>query len=364
MSLVALLTWLASTATTVLLFVAILGLLIFVHELGHFLAAKSVGVTVEEFAFGFGPKLLTLMKRGGTEYTVRALPLGGFVSMIGMQPEDVDVPDGLMSKPAWARAWVFLAGPLMNVVLAVLVLCSMGMITGVPDFRKSTTQVVDVVKHSEAARVGIREGDVVVAIDGVPMRNGDQLIKVIRSHPGQQIQLTLRRSLDTFTVAATPRPTPLDSDPKQIIGRLGFSPSPTFERVGFRKSVTEGFNSIRGFFAFFQSMFRHPKTLRDSAGGPIQIFSETNKSKKLPLGYMYSMLGSLSLSLAVFNLLPIPVLDGGHLAILVVDCFSGLFLRRRLTPEVHRVATMIGLVFIGTIFLLLAYSDLMKVFKG
>src|SRR2546421_13113876 len=96
-----------------LIFVATLGLLIFVHELGHFLAAKSVGVTVEEFAFGFGPKLLTLMKRGGTEYTVRALPLGGFVSMIGMQPEDVDVPDGLLRKPAWGRAWALLPGRLV-----------------------------------------------------------------------------------------------------------------------------------------------------------------------------------------------------------------------------------------------------------
>src|SRR5437667_5290458 len=115
-----------------LLFFVTLGILIFVHEMGHFLAAKAVGVTVEEFAWGFGPKLLTLMKRSGTEYTVRALPLGGFVSMIGMQPEDVEIPNGLMSKPAWARAWVFIAGPLMNVVLAVLVLCSMGLITGVP----------------------------------------------------------------------------------------------------------------------------------------------------------------------------------------------------------------------------------------
>src|SRR5919201_4023485 len=124
----------------ILLFIVTLGILVFVHEMGHFLAAKSVGVTVEEFAIGFGPKLTTWLRRGGTDYTVRALPLGGFVSMVGMQPEDLSVPNGLMSKPAWARAWVFVAGPLMNVGLADLVLCSMGMITGVPDFRRSTTQ--------------------------------------------------------------------------------------------------------------------------------------------------------------------------------------------------------------------------------
>src|SRR6266568_1310888 len=135
-----------------LLFFVTLGILVFVHEMGHFLAAKSVGVTVEEFAFGFGPKLVTLLKRGGTEYTVRALPLGGFVSMVGMQPEDVSVPNGLMSKPAWARAWVFCAGPLMNIILAVLVLCSMGIITGAP--WKRSTQVLQGDTQTEAARIG------------------------------------------------------------------------------------------------------------------------------------------------------------------------------------------------------------------
>src|SRR5713101_986395 len=143
-----------------LLFFVTLGILIFVHEMGHFLAAKAVGVTVEEFAWGFGPRLVTLLKRSGTEYTVRALPLGGFVSMVGMQPEDVSVPNGLMSKPAWARALVFVAGPLMNVILALLVLCSMGMITGAPAAR--STQVLQVVPKTddghvtEAARIGLR----------------------------------------------------------------------------------------------------------------------------------------------------------------------------------------------------------------
>src|SRR2546427_3406344 len=146
-----------------LLFLVTLGILIFVHEMGHFLAAKAVGVTVEEFAWGFGPRLVTLLKRSGTEYTVRALPLGGFVSMVGMQPEDVSVPNGLMSKPAWARALVFVAGPLMNVILALLVFCSMGMITGAPE--KQSTQVLQVVPHSEAAQIGLRTGDIVAAID-------------------------------------------------------------------------------------------------------------------------------------------------------------------------------------------------------
>src|SRR5713101_10061221 len=107
-----------------LLTLVTLGILIFVHELGHFLAAKAVGVAVEEFAFGFGPRLVTLFRHGGTDYTIHALPLGGFVNLVGMQPEEVHVTNGLMSKPAWARALVFIAGPIMNVLLAIVVLCS------------------------------------------------------------------------------------------------------------------------------------------------------------------------------------------------------------------------------------------------
>jgi len=341
-----------------LLFFATLGLLIFVHEMGHFLAAKSVGVTVEEFAFGFGPKLLTLLKRGGTEYTVRALPLGGFVSMIGMQPEEVEIPNGLMSKPAWARAWVFVAGPLMNLILALLVFCSMGMITGVPD--KRSTQVVQVVPNSEAERVGLRTGDTIVAIDGEPITDGTQLIKVIRSHPGQQLRIAVRRGSEMINLTATPKPGPDEANPKVTIGLLGFQPGITFKRLGFQASVKTGLSDLAQSFVFMGRLLRRPAQLKDAAGGPISILRVSQMNAQLGPGYHFGLVGQLSLGLAVFNLLPIPVLDGGHLALLLVEVCSGLFWRRRLGPEVYRVATAVGLVFIVGVFLLLTYSDLIK----
>jgi regulator of sigma E protease len=342
-----------------LLFFVTLGILIFVHEMGHFLAAKAVGVQVDEFAFGFGPKLLTLMKRGGTEYTIRALPLGGFVSMPGMQPEDEAVPNGLMSKPAWARALVFVAGPLMNVILALIVLCSMGMITGAPAAR--STQVLQVVPNTEAARLGLRTGDLIVAIDGVPMKDGDQLIKTIQSHPGQKIDLTIRRGDQTLQIPATPKPEPLDDQHrKTIVGRLGFEPGVTFKRLAFVPSVKAGLSSVQTYFMFLAQLVAQPKMFGQSAGGPISMLRATNMNAKLAPGYQYSMVGQLSLSLAIFNLLPIPVLDGGHLAILLAEVFSGLFWRRRLGPEVHRVATAIGLAFICVLFLFLMYSDVAR----
>jgi regulator of sigma E protease len=349
-----------------LLFFVTLGILIFVHEMGHFLAAKAVGVQVDEFAFGFGPKLVTLMKRGGTEYTIRALPLGGFVSMPGMQPEDEAVPNGLMSKPAWARALVFVAGPVMNVLLALVVLCSMGMITGAPRVLPSgdvvhSRQVLQVHPNTEAARLDLRTGDLIVAIDGVPMKDGDQLIKTIQSHPGRKIELTVQRGSQTLQFQATPKPEPLDEQhPKTIVGRLGFEPGVIFKRLAFGPSIKAGLTSVQNYFVFLAQLVARPKLFGQSAGGPISMLRATNMNAQLAPGYQYSMLGQLSLSLAIFNLLPIPVLDGGHLAILLAEFFSRLFWRRRLGPEVHRVATAIGLAFICVLFLFLMYSDVAR----
>lgn len=348
----------------VLLFFITLGILIFVHELGHFLAAKAVGVRVEEFAFGFGPKLLTLVKRGDTEFTVRALPLGGFVSMIGMQPEDVEVPNGLMSKPAWAKGLVFVAGPLMNFLLALLVLCSMGMITGAP--AKHSRQVWQVTpktadgRPSEAARIGLRTGDTILAIDGVPMKDGDQLIASIQSHPAQQIRLTIDRGGQTLSLAATPQPEPKEPGSKVIVGRLGFEPGVTFQRLGFKRSVAVGLDEFKGYFLLIWQMLQHLSEIKQSTGGPITIFRATSMNAKLGPGYQYGMVGELSLSLAILNLLPIPVLDGGHIALLLAELCSGLFWRRRLGPEVHRVATAIGLALLCAFFLFVMYSDVAR----
>jgi regulator of sigma E protease len=350
----------------IFLFIITLGILVFVHEMGHFLAAKSVGVTVEEFAFGFGPRLVTFLRRGGTDYTVRALPLGGFVSMIGMQPEDVSVPNGLMSKPAWARAWVFVAGPLMNVVLAFLVLCSMGMITGAPV--ALSRQVVQVQPKSEAQRVGLKTGDVVVAINGSAIKDGEELIKQIQSHPGQPITLTVTRDGKTLPpIKATPKPEeqkennkPVLKDGKPVVvGKLGFQPGYVFKRLDFQKSVEHGVDQVQGFFLSLYSIVQRGQ-LKESMGGPGTILRVSEMNAALPPGYHYGLIGQLSMSLAVFNLLPLPVLDGGHLAILLVEVLR----RRRLSPETHRAVTAVGLVVIGMLFVFLMYSDVSKWVAG
>jgi regulator of sigma E protease len=246
----------------------------------------------------------------------------------------------------------------------------MGLITGIPD--KRSQQVVQVIeksedgRQSEAARIGLRTGDVVAAINGVPLKDGDELINAIQSHPGQKIELTVKRGGETLTMPATPRPEVKDptAKVKVMVGRLGFEPGFTFKRVGLKESVKVGFRYMGGYFSFLGDLVRNPRLFGKSAGGPVSMLRASNMNSKLDPGYQYNTIGQLSLSLAVFNLLPIPVLDGGHLAILLVELLSGLFWRRRLGPEVHRVATAIGLVFIVGVFLFLFASDVIKWYSG
>jgi regulator of sigma E protease len=243
----------------------------------------------------------------------------------------------------------------MNVVLAIIVLCSMGMITGAP--QEQSTQVLQVLPNQEAARVGLRTGDWVLAIDGVPMKNGTQMIGVIQSKPGQPITLTIRRGTEILPpITVTPRPEEAIRNGKKVmVGKLGFMPGATFKRLRFRESVQAGFSTFAGFFYMLHDIIKAGK-LKESVGGPAAMLRASNMNAKLDPAYQYSMVGQLSISLAVFNLLPIPVLDGGHLAILLVEVLR----RRRLGPEAHRVATAMGLVFIGVLFVFLMYSDVSK----
>lgn len=503
---------------SVLIFFLILGLLVYVHELGHFLAAKMVGVRVDEFAFGFGPRLVTLMRRNGTEYTIHAFPLGGFVSLAGMQPEEEHVPDGLMSKSRPARAFVFAAGPLMNIVLAIVVFCSMGMLTGT--YRAPSNQIAEVFRGTEAARAGLRPGDRIVAVDGQPIRDGremfaaiesspgktlriqivrdgqrreivatpraetvvrdgqertvgrlgfrpgqnysnevlvvekgsaaeraglklgdrivavngrpitsgDEMLVAITANPGRPMQLSVLRSGRTIGVEATPEPQVivaavpglqktlerLELYPGERIfavngrpvrstedvlaalgkatgpvkvtverrgkrtqrevaltpalvkggllkteGRLGFMPGVTFERVGFVESVQSGIHELTKVLVILTELVRRNE-LKDNAGGPIMMYRMVEMSSRFHPGYQLALVAQLSLSLALFNLLPIPILDGGHLALLGVEAIR----RRRLDPAWHRAATAAGLVVIGLLFLLLMYSDVAKWVSG
>ncbi|NLN78151.1 MAG: RIP metalloprotease RseP [Armatimonadetes bacterium] len=193
------------TIISLIVFIILLGILVFFHELGHFLAAKSSGMRVEEFAFGFGPRMITLFKREGTEYTIHWVPLGGFVKIAGMEPGQEDISDGFQAQAIWKRALVIFAGPLFSFILGVGVLVSVGVLWGFQDFSEPQPRVGSVQPGTEAASIGLRAGDRVLEINGKRISTGAQMTEIIHDKPGQRITVLLDRDGKTIRKTARPR---------------------------------------------------------------------------------------------------------------------------------------------------------------
>jgi regulator of sigma E protease len=207
--------------TTILAFLFVLGVLVFVHELGHFLAARRVGVRVLTFSLGFGPKILK-HTRGDTEYCVSAIPLGGYVKMAGENPDDPrsGKPDEFMSKTKWERFQILIMGPIMNIVLAIIVLAfvfSQGVDESV--YLDEPPVVAAVVPESPAARVGIQPGDRVVTVAGAQVDTWEDLLLAVGTRPDRDVALTLLRAGETHRI--TVRPT---GEGRYEVGNIGVLP--------------------------------------------------------------------------------------------------------------------------------------------
>jgi regulator of sigma E protease len=193
------------TLESLVVFVLILGVLVYFHELGHFIVAKASKMRVDEFAFGFGPKLLSLFKRNDTEYTIRLVPLGGFVRIAGMEPGEEDVADGFQAQAIWKRALTIFAGPLFSFLLGAAVLLFVGVYWGKPDGTHPEPRVGTVQAHSEAASIDLHAGDWVREIDGVRITRGTQMTQMIHSNPGKKLTLVIERDGKRLTKTAQPR---------------------------------------------------------------------------------------------------------------------------------------------------------------
>ena len=433
----------------VVMFIITLGILVAIHEWGHFIAAKSVGVHVYEFAIGFGPRLMTYMRRGGTEYTIRAFPIGGFVNPKGMQPDDPITLDGINGRRPAERALVYLAGPLMNIILAVPLLLFCGALFGQADESKVLVGLVE--RKLDAARMkvvskngqpvqshapGLRVGDLVLEVNEEKIASRRALVREIHPNAGKPVTLTVQRGRDTLTLTGVPKRTldkreqfptitsvpagsdlavqlgdqldqiddetvwttetpdvvaremlqkkagkpvvltvwrngdtqvklqgtavPLDiamKPGKRWYGALGFQPvGGQGPRMSVSQSMVEGREMILSFFQQIFGMFSRPKELGENVGGPIAILAQLGGVDKLPAFYYFMFLSSLSLSLAVFNLLPIPNLDGGHLLLVAVEVIR----RRRLEPDTQKAVMLVGLAIMGMLFIYIMTKDVIK----
>lgn len=350
---------------TLFYFLLTIGILVVAHEFGHFIVAKWCGMRVEEFAVGFGPKWIVLARRGETEYTIRPLPLGGFVRIAGMESHDENpAPGTFFSKPIWQRNAVVLAGPIMSLLLGYVIFSIMGMTVGL-EIGKPLNRVAQVIPGSEAERMGLKSGDIIVEINKEPIRDGEHMMKVIHSSPGKKLFVRVKRDGQLVLLSGTPKEYEVEEvkdGQKQVKkeGRLGFYPSFETKRLSPWESLVAG---TRITINLIRAIPEHLLTekVKDSVGGPVAIVQMTHTAAKEGLHRVLSFMAALSISLGIFNLLPIPILDGGHLMLYFVEWLRG---GRRLTAKQQMAVQMVGLAILLSILVLVTANDITRLIAG
>jgi len=345
---------------TIIAFVFVFSILIFFHELGHFIAAKVSGVKVYKFAFGFGPKILGFTKNQ-TEYLICLIPLGGYVKMAGeMGQEDVkkiseeEVPEKQRfdKKTLGIRALIVALGPFMNIATAVVIFSLIFFVNGIPVV---TNFVSTVVENGPAEQAGILSGDKIIAIDSIKMEDPNKIANIINESSGEELQLTLDRKEEVIDVFVIPK---YDDDYKK--GLIGITFEVTIERINifsaFYKGLIATGNIIKLIFSNTMEMVTGKVPIE--IAGPLGIAQMTGEAAKLGFLNLLYFTAILSIFIGLFNLLPIPILDGGHLLILVIEKLRG----KPLEPEKINFMYLIGISLMVIIFVIATYKDILRVF--
>jgi regulator of sigma E protease len=367
---------LTSIGTYVIPFLIILSVVVFVHELGHYLVARRNGVRVDVFSIGFGAELFGFNDRAGTRWKFSVLPLGGYVKMHGdadPTSSTIDLsarpdPDSFPAKSVWQRMAIVAAGPLANFVFAIVVLGLLFATVG----RPVTPAVVGEIQPASAAEAaGLRPGDRIVAVDGEPLESFEELQGIVRDSPGVPLAFTVERAGETLEVTVAPRQTELTDRFGQVhrIGLIGVSRSGIeFERSNPLLALVEGaaetVRLIGGTLYALGEMIVGSRTTEE-LGGPLriaQMSGEIAKDGAVPLIWFTAV---LSVNLGLINLFPIPLLDGGHLVLYAVEALRG----RPLNERSQEVAFRFGLVLVLTLMVFATWNDLVQLnviefFKG
>ena len=337
--------------------VAIIGLifLIIVHELGHMLTAKALGVRVPEFGVGFGPPIFK-KKIGETIYSLRILLLGGFAKMAGMN-DDARGPDTFPAKAPWKRALIIFAGPFANILTAVAILAGVLMISGsITDVKP---EVREIEPGSMAERVGIQPGDRLVAVGGERVKDWEEFSRVVTERrPGERISVTIERDGKERTFTGELGADPSDPD-RALVGvrpeivRTRYGP---VEAVGLAAQQVVRVTGMLG--AFVGQLVTGEERLYDNVTGPVGIASVGSAS--VEQGFFPQLLALISINLALFNLLPILPLDGGHLFFIAAEKVLG----RPVRQETMGKIAALGIALVLMLFLFATYADLSKIFTG
>jgi len=389
---------------TLLATALVIGVIVFVHELGHYLAARSVGVRVEKFSVGFPPRIITMtsvldgwdfklffftkdgdgkriwapvfekhisrLGRKGTftEYCFALIPLGGYVKMAGLIDENLDSkiehkPYELMSKSRLAQAWVMSAGVIMNVLLALLIYTGIAYNQGNPVISEEPV-IAQILEGQPAEAAGMQAGDRIVEINGEPIETWQEMTRIIHAIPNTPINLHFERDETIFEKDIVTSFQPALVDGKiDTLGAIGIGVQVTYEPINIFQAIGGGWRATKGVFELIGTTLKMlatgAATMKD-IGGPIfiaQMAGETARAGLAPLLFLMAM---ISVNLAVINILPIPGLDGGHLMVIGIESI----IRRSLSLKAKIAIQKVGMAFLLILMITVIVNDIGRLFTN
>ena len=390
--------------TTILAFIFVLGVIVIIHELGHFFAARSVGVRVDRFSIGFPPRLFTVnsidggfeinlffykknemdkinwdivktwninipeRKGSGTEYCFAIVPLGGYVKLAGMIDESMDgtiqnEPYELMSKPVWAQIWVMSAGVIMNILLAFVIFTSLAWYQGVPTSENKPV-IYSVEEDSPAKNANLLPGDKIIKVNDYSISTWSDLSSTIQEQPNKPINITYVRegkesSIDIYT---TFRVFPIDGK-LDTLGMIGIAPELIYKPIGIIRASQLGVTSTVGGLGLvvlsIKLLISGQASVGD-LGGPILIAQIAGETARAGIISLFGFMAIISCNLAFINFLPIPGLDGGHVFIILAESI----LRRKFTLKTRMIIQQIGMAFLLLLMATVMINDIGRLFTN
>ena len=325
------------------------GLIILIHEIGHFTAAKLSGVRVIEFSIGMGPKLFSI-NHGETDYSIRALPIGGFVQMHGESEDDEDVEDNdksaLSNKSPLIRFIVFFAGAFMNLVLAVIIFTAITM-----NFGYKTNLIDDVVADTPAYEAGLRKGDVLLSLDGKKLMTPDDLSMGLAMQKGGSVTLEYDRNGEVKTTQIKPIE---DKNGMFIIGVNNHKVT----NPGIFESIKQGGKELIGMigqtFTSFKMLITGEVNFKTDVGGPVTIIKMTSEAAKMGIWNLMNLTAFLSVQIGVFNLLPFPALDGGHIFTVLIEGIT----RKKIPSKILNAVNTVGFILLMAFMAIVVLKDI------
>lgn len=349
---------------TIVALAVVLSILVLIHELGHFLAAKRANIRVEEFGFGYPPRLLALGRLGETVYTLNAIPFGGFVRMTG--EEDPTIPRSLAGKSKLTRLTVLGAGAAMNLLLAFVLFC-LTFLLGVPvpvEFNR--VWIIGIAPDSPAEAAGLRIGDFILAVDGNPIQSAQELSAYTRQHLGREIPLRVQRGAETLSVPVVPRKEwPEGQGPIGVViqpyaSKIEIQTYPWGQALwlGLQQTVSTIVFTLYIPVLVLQGLIPAGALRPVGPVGVAQMASDAAQ-QVAATGWWFPLLqlaAVVSAGLCLANLLPIPGLDGGRIFFVIVEAIRG----RRISPEKEGIVHLIGMALLVMMMLIITYQDLIS----